>query len=376
MHDWIQEQKASGHHKMALVLFPLVIFLGYIHPTIAAIGLGVFFLFTSFRLLKTMLFYMIILGAISLIFPPLAPVILIVMIILFIMRIGYVIKNWRPFLAGLAVYGAAGFLIIRMYELYYGYGPSSTLEPFIMACLAFFALKFILIWLYDHGYSSYAALGIMGSVPLIIISFILPFLKMHIGGDFFMPEATVAEGHATAHGGNATGDTYVKHTGDPVLQKVQSHVRTAPDGVLTNNLSYKGPSTVPVPTDKMVHVDDYVRTGADGDIQHVKAHVRTMPDGDLTNNLSYDGPDKKTPEVKDLVHVDGYVRTAPGGILENNLSYTENEVQAAYKEASAGQLDALPEEHKEKVKNVSKELVTGQAFIDRTVRSLKRNGES
>ncbi|MEH7306463.1 hypothetical protein [Neobacillus drentensis] len=80
MQDWIQTQKESGHHKTAVFLFPIILFLGYFHPGISVIGMIVFFLITSLKLLKTMIIYMLILGAISALIPPLAPIILVIMI--------------------------------------------------------------------------------------------------------------------------------------------------------------------------------------------------------------------------------------------------------------------------------------------------------
>ncbi|MEC4630647.1 hypothetical protein VSS86_23230, partial [Bacillus safensis] len=58
--------------------------------------------------------FMLILGIISVILPFLAPIIFIVMLVLFFMRIQFVLKNWRPFLAGLLVYGIAAILLARM----------------------------------------------------------------------------------------------------------------------------------------------------------------------------------------------------------------------------------------------------------------------
>lgn len=352
MENWIQEQLESGHHKKALFLFPIIIFLGYIHPMIFGIGLILFFLITSFRLLKTMLFYMLILGGISAIFPPLAPIILIVMIVLFIMRIGYVFRNWRPFVAGLFVYGAASIILTRTIEAPYvllSFNPTlgGLIEPLIVSSMAYFGLKAILLWLYGYGYSSYAALGIMGSVPLIIISFILPFLKMHIGGDFYMPEATIAESHTTPNGEPVVSEGYVRAANGEViphasesapvngtqLQHVQSHVRTAPDGDPTNNLSYKGPDSTPVNNENLVHISDY---------------VRTSPDGDLTNNLSYRGP----------------------GSDSHELFISNNEVGAA------SELDQMPEEEKAKVIEVSQGLVVGQAGVDRLLYQLQKEEET
>ncbi|WP_413305786.1 hypothetical protein AA0X95_04405 [Bacillus sp. 1P10SD] len=281
MYNQIQIQKESGHHKTAIILFPIILFLGYFHPAFLGIGLIIFFLVTSFKLLKTMIIYMLILGALSALIPPLAPIILIIMIILFIMRIGFVIKNWKPFVAGIFIYGAAGSLLAKVSAdpftwLSTHFSSSIFMEAIIVAALGFFVLRSVLIWLYREGYTSSTALGIMGSAPLIIISFILPFLKMHIGGDFFAHDAAFTDGHVLTNG---------------------DHI--APNGVQS--------------------ADTAVANGSH--LQHVQAHVRTAPDGDPTNNLSYHGPDAKPPTMQNLVQVHDYVRTAPDGVVTNNLSY-------------------------------------------------------
>ncbi|MGM3097895.1 hypothetical protein, partial [Bacillus cereus group sp. BC327] len=146
--------------------------------------------------------------------------------------------------------------------LVYDSSFSKLMESIIVSALGFIGIRTTLIWLYGHNYSSYTALGIMGSVPLIIISFILPFLKMHMGGDVYVAEPGVVDGHAV------TGETVV-HSSDAHitkganLQHVQPHVRTAPDGDITNNLSYHGPDAKPVNPDT-VAVKGYVRTAPDG----------------------------------------------------------------------------------------------------------------
>ncbi|MED1167151.1 hypothetical protein P4U42_13020 [Bacillus paranthracis] len=271
MEKWIASQKETNHHKIAITLFPISLFLGYIHPGLFGCGLFLFFIITSFKLLKKMLFFMLILGIISVILPFLAPIIFIVMLVLFFMRIQFVLKNWRPFLAGLLVYGIAAILLARMSfdptidSLVYDSSPSKLIESIVVSVLGFIGIRATLIWLYGHNYSSYAALGIMGSVPLIIISFILPFLKMHVGGDVYVAEPGVVDGHAV------TGETVVHSSEAHIakgtnVQHVQSYVRTAPDGDVTNNLSYHGPDAKPV----NVEAHDYVKTSLDGDTAKVK----------------------------------------------------------------------------------------------------------
>jgi hypothetical protein len=277
--DWVRQQTKTTHHKMAVFLLPLVIFFGYLQPILFCIGLFIFFIATSFKMLRSMLFWMIILGLISVILPFLAPVIFIIMVVLFFMRIGYVITNWRPFVSGLILYGFSAFLIARSFYFYnYAYQVSGAMvEGLIASVLSFIGLQFMLRWLYRYGYTSYAALGIMGSVPVIIIAFVLPFLKLHVGGDFFASETTIETKPVS-------GEAYIEtkmSTGEAVG------------------------SRAPLSSDSLVYVKD---------------HVRTAPDGDPTNNLSYDGPDKKAPNSQ-LVHVGEHVRTAPDGNPTNNLSY-------------------------------------------------------
>ncbi|MGN4276629.1 hypothetical protein [Bacillus cereus group sp. BCN89] len=344
MDEWIASQKETTHHKIAIILFPITLFLGYIHPGLFGFGLFLFFIITSFKLLKKMLFFMIILGLISVILPFLAPIIFIVMLVLFFMRIQFVIKNWRPFLAGLLIYGIAAILLTRMSfdptsTLVYDSSFSKLMESIIVSALGFIGIRTTLIWLYGHNYSSYTALGIMGSVPLIIISFILPFLKMHMGGDVYVAEPGVVDGHAV------TGETVV-HSSDAHitkganLQHVQPHVRTAPDGDITNNLSYHGPDAKPVNPDTVA----------------VKGYVRTAPDGDVTNNLSHHGPDAKTVNVE--TQGNDYVKTS----LDGDTATSKG----------SSQWDDMTPEQKETVMTAFNGVAVGQGMVDKILKGVER----
>jgi hypothetical protein len=48
--EWVRKQMDSSHHKLAIYLFPTVVFLGYLHPILFGIGLILFFLVTSFKI--------------------------------------------------------------------------------------------------------------------------------------------------------------------------------------------------------------------------------------------------------------------------------------------------------------------------------------
>ena len=187
--------------------------------------------------------------------PVLAPIIFIVMVILFIMRIGFVKNNWKPFLSGICFYGYMGLLIYRSQQYYEDGVLSQSLltEAVMMSFISLILIRTILIKLYNNGYECYQSLGIMGSAPLIIISFILPFLKMHIGGDIFVGETTVTEGNTS-------------YTNDTTF--IREHIRTAPDGDVRNSLSYTGPDKTP-PNNQLVEV---------------KSHIRTLPNETIIEN--------------------------------------------------------------------------------------------
>lgn len=123
-----------------------------------------------------MLIFIALISIVLAVLPFLAPLAIIVMIVLFIMRISYVVENWRPVVMGLILYGSSIPLFASV-QGYYGYGFG---QPLFIAILGAILLHVGLSWLYTYGYSTKTALGIMGSVPIVILAFILPFLKLHV----------------------------------------------------------------------------------------------------------------------------------------------------------------------------------------------------
>jgi len=167
---------------------------------------------------------MAIIGILLAILPFLAPLAIILMIILFITRIGYVKANWRPIVGGLLLYGSAFPLLARTQSFYFMGG--TIIEPILMGVFGAFLLHVMMKWIYSHGYSASRAFGIMGSVPVVIVAFILPFLKLHIpvvegGADVFVSESK-------APVGNVSGDLVVHQTqnvsSEPSLRTIQSGV--------------------------------------------------------------------------------------------------------------------------------------------------------
>lgn len=217
MNQHVREQLRSARHRIAVLYFAVIIFFSYFKPTYGLVGLLIFFLITSFQFLKSMLVYLIILTGAMIVFAPLAPIILVMVIVLFLLRIHYVYEHWRAMLAGLILYGVTGLFLYQVTDSAYlllplffdfivridSYMGSASLfdyswtlilleliEPLFFSIIGFFLLRQLLIWLYRHEYTSYSALGLMGSVPLVILSFVLPFLKLQI--DMFAFEGKTA----------------------------------------------------------------------------------------------------------------------------------------------------------------------------------------
>ncbi|WP_416828473.1 hypothetical protein [Ectobacillus polymachus] len=207
-----------------------------------------------------MLLFLAITAAIVTILPFLAPVAVILMIVFFFMRLNYIFQNWKAIIGGILVYGSFFWMISNASHVYLNF-----LQALIACGLGSVFLHFYMKVLYNHGYSASQALEIMGAVPVVLLALLLPFLKM-----FDFADLTLFHGHFSDGTTHVTGaQTEVPAAG---VHHVNSYMRTAPDGIVENNLSYHGPGKIPnTPT---VHVDSYVSTN---------------PDGIVENNLSYHG---------------------------------------------------------------------------------------
>ena len=132
--------------------------------------------------------------------------------------------------------------------------PSLAPVAFIIMIVLFVALiafvfQLLLYWLYRNGYSSSGALNIM-----VIIALILPFLKAAAGGviaggmaDGFAHDCAFAHDGAVSHEGLVKAPSgyhhvngYTRIAPDGHTEYVHDYIRSTPDGILENNLSYHG----------------------------------------------------------------------------------------------------------------------------------------
>ena len=141
----------------------------------------------------------------------------------------YILPQEASILNALGIYNP---YIIHLFHLLH------ITTPYFFTALFF---QILLYWLYCNGYKSETALSIMGTIPLVIIALILPFLKvMHFDG--------------------MMGDA---HTVD-----VTPHDNVIP------------------PPDGYHHVNGYWRTMPNGHTEYVHSYIRSNPDGIIENNLS------------------------------------------------------------------------------------------
>ena len=162
----------------------LYILINITHPELKgeaiACSMGLFIFYTWRRILLILITAAIAFALVSF-FPFLAPVAFILMVIIFIARLSYILKNWRAVLAGFYMYALAfgfafygsvfGELIWGISFYHYrlnGINPLwgyQGLEYTLAAMVALFftvIFHFIMRWLYRHHYTLQQALPIMG----------------------------------------------------------------------------------------------------------------------------------------------------------------------------------------------------------------------
>ena len=293
-----QSVKASSsippHWVLMMVTF-LYILINITHPELKgeaiACSIGLFVFYTWRRVLLILVTAVIAFALVT-IFPFLAPVAFILMIIIFIARLRYILNNWRAVLAGFYMYALAfGFAFYGSIFKGFIWGISfyhyrlNGIEPFLgfqgltYALAAGMALFFTVIfhcimrWLYRHHYTLQQALPIMGVTPLLIILLCLPFIKAF---DSFETGVDTVDSGGHSFDGMDTGGHTVDtadfgHSGIGHPDSIDTDVHDISDAPGVH------------------HTHDYFRTGPDGELQHVRGYDATNPDGILENNYSYQG---------------------------------------------------------------------------------------
>ncbi|MDO4204377.1 MAG: hypothetical protein Q4D07_07785 [Selenomonadaceae bacterium] len=172
----------------------------YHEPKLGVLALIVFFLFTTWSYLKWLIIGIAAVVLLCAIFPILAPFAMLIAIIGILLRIRFIWRNRRAIFTGLYAYGSYLALLYlpeieRMAEYQPYFLPAAAAATVILHGLVY--------WLYKNGYDTDRAFGIMGLTPLIIIAFVIPFVRLPIMEsviDVLIPDSIVPDAVSDAVG--------------------------------------------------------------------------------------------------------------------------------------------------------------------------------
>lgn len=290
----------SETHSKILLLYFIIIFLccsSYL-ISYASILAPIFFFFkTTWHTLKKVIIACLIISVICAIFPVLVPLAIIITIVFFAMRINFIIKNKIPFESGLLVYGSFFTTIALFNENSFSY--NNILACFIIQSVISLLLTYgfhnLLKYNYAHGYTPERALGIMGLTPLLIIAFILPFLKLPVFTDgITLPDIHFSHPVIDTHPIIDGSGTHLPSILNMHHIHPSNNLHTTQiDSITSSHLSTGSSHNT---LDGIVKVQSYIKS--DGTI--VKSYFRTTPDSITANNLSYNGMHNSlhTPSIK------------------------------------------------------------------------------
>ena len=190
-----------------------------------------FFLITTYKLFGKLIIFMAAVFVLTAICPPLAALIAGASLIFFLLKIRFIWNNWTALLVGIYAYGVY-LMVVLFNNFFYNHAVIQTAGKIISFFQAGSEAAIILVgengvettqnmvlygtnaahiasymfplgltiifhlllrWLYAHGYNTDRAFYIMGLTPLIMMAFILPFIKIDV------------DGHEIFHGSLADG---------------------------------------------------------------------------------------------------------------------------------------------------------------------------
>lgn len=187
---------------------------------------------TTFSQIKGLL---VVAAFLSALFPPLAGILGVIAINMFIIKLKFLVQNWRAVLAGLFIY-IYPFYVNRIYNKnLYSYYNSSNKFGYVISGILLFQL--VMKFLYYYGYSSKAALTILGMLPLMIIIFLLSSVIAEIQGSVQGFENYNSYPPNNPNINSVKG--HYRQTPSGGVIYVHPHIRTNTDGIESNNISYK-----------------------------------------------------------------------------------------------------------------------------------------
>lgn len=267
---WAKTQSKTLDHKIAVILYSIICGFAIIKPSFAFLGPFIFFIITALTKMGDILSYMIFSLVITTIASLINPILgFIASAIFFFMKISNFIKNWKAILAGVFIYllptlivGEIGYYLYYLipihnvlYNLNVSYSIIQFIQLFIIGGFAGLILHITLNWLYRNEYSAKSALSTMGSAPLIILLLIIPFIINAVGD--LIDDVVSA--------GSSMGDDFVS------FRDRYNTIDLDGDGINDNTHNVKG----------------HYRSTPSGGLTYVDPHIRTNPNSIVSDNISY-----------------------------------------------------------------------------------------
>lgn len=163
---------------VAVGIYSLLLLVGSVQPMIGIIGLlllGVAALFKVIIRNFQVIGILLLLGIAAMAIPLLLIIYIPVLLYFFIKRLGYLFQHFGLVMAGLFIY----FFPIGMMA-----NGAVESTPAVGVIIPVVLFPIILKSFVDNrGYTVQKALEIMSEAPILIISIVLPFLKLNIGAD-------------------------------------------------------------------------------------------------------------------------------------------------------------------------------------------------
>ncbi|MBK6533726.1 MAG: hypothetical protein IPF99_30315 [Deltaproteobacteria bacterium] len=218
--------RAEGVHWLTVGVYGGLCAIGAIAPEAGVVLLAVFALVASLRVLLRngpLLAVMAAAAVVGTFFPPLGVVLAVVAIFLLVRRIAFVFENIHVIGLGLVVYGVAIGAMAASEEIARTVLEWTTVPALqdadtrhLLAALGTGALTSalmhdVLVKTYKRGYSTEKALEIMSMIPLLLLSLVLPLLKLHFNVEVpaepgFAGFNGLHHGPADFHGYGAVGE--------------------------------------------------------------------------------------------------------------------------------------------------------------------------
>lgn len=226
----------------------------------------------------------------SLVFPPLAVLGILLVIWIVVSRLAYLAEHFRIIVDGLVLYLVLGALGLGVGPVAgpAALGSAAVLLTPATAALAVGGVAFAVLVLanlvdlrlrahYERGYTCSQVHEIATTVPFVLLLLILAIagVAMDVAVD---ANVDVAPGDAPppdVSPPDAPLSAPEPVPDPPGTVEIAGYVRSNPDGIIENNISFEGPRPAGTPDPPGYH--------------GVEAHVRTLPDGIEANNLSYRG---------------------------------------------------------------------------------------